>query len=519
MIDLALATGIRGLKLTDLARRPDFTAGPFTISPARRIVHGPAGEAHLEPLIMHVFLLLLDAQGEVVTRTELFDQCWGGVMVGDASLNRLIARVRKIAARTGPGLFAVETIPRTGYRLTGAILDDAPALATSEPTMSRRGAVGASLAVAAAAVGSTALWRARWPGSNPRFDALMERGRTALRLDQAGADHAFRQAAAIEPGNATAWGLLAYALSSTAGNGPAELTGPAANAAEQAARRALAINAAEPNALLALANAQSSMLDWLAREIEYRRILAIDPDNTLAMRALGQLLHGVGRCRDALAVANRAIAIEPLAADHQARKAMRLWVLGRTADADRVIDRALDLWPTHRIVRLFRLMIYAYTGRAHAALALVDDERTQPILLDPTAAAIWRQSLEALDQPTPATVERARAALMKGAQSRTAAASWAIVTLSALGQLDDAFAVADGFLLGRGPIIVRSRQQGSGLPLNSAGWRNTYGLFIPPTRALRLDPRFTPLADGLGLTDYWNRRAIKPDAFLFAGKP
>ena len=56
------------LKLTDLAQRPDFTAGPLVISPSRRLVRGPTGEAHLEPLIMHVFLLLLDARGEVVTR-------------------------------------------------------------------------------------------------------------------------------------------------------------------------------------------------------------------------------------------------------------------------------------------------------------------------------------------------------------------------------------------------------------------------------------------------------------------
>jgi hypothetical protein len=32
---------------------------------------------------------------------------------------------------------------------------------------------------------------------------------------------------------------------------------------------------------------------------------------------------------------------------------------------------------------------------------------------------------------------------------------------------------------------------------------------------MRLDPRFKPLADGLGLTEYWRRRGLGPDAFLF----
>jgi len=37
----------------------------------------------------------------------------------------------------------------------------------------------------------------------------------------------------------------------------------------------------------------------------------------------------------------------------------------------------------------------------------------------------------------------------------------------------------------------------------------------PTPPAMRLDPRFKALSDGLGLTDYWRRRGIGPDAFLF----
>jgi tetratricopeptide (TPR) repeat protein len=260
------------------------------------------------------------------------------------------------------------------------------------------------------------------------------------------------------------------------------------------------------------------MLDLVAREDRYRQVLAIDPRHTLAMRALGQLLHGVGRCRDALAISERAVAIEPLAPDHQLRRALRLWVLGDIAAADRVVDRALELWPSHRLVRLARLMIYAFTGRAHAALALVNDERTRPILLTPALASLWRTSLTALDNPSRANVATARDAFVAGATT-TAAASWALVTLSALGQLDTAFEIARGFLLGQGPMIVRSRPEASGPRVNSPSWRNTFGLFIPPTHAMRVDPRFSALADGLGLTDYWRRRGIGPDRFLFAAKP
>jgi TolB-like protein len=114
------------LKLRDLAVRSDFRIGSMSVSPSRRLVEGPAGAASLEPLIMQVFLRLIDSEGRVVTRDELFDECWGGAPVGDDSLNRVIAGVRRIATEVGPGLFEIETIPRTGYRLTGATAGGEP---------------------------------------------------------------------------------------------------------------------------------------------------------------------------------------------------------------------------------------------------------------------------------------------------------------------------------------------------------------------------------------------------------
>lgn len=105
------------LKLATLAGREDFSFGPLRVSPALRLISGPAGQLHVEPLTMHVFLLLVDARGQVVTRERLYDECWGGADVGDHSLNRVITMVRRIAATAAPGAFRIESVPRTGYRL------------------------------------------------------------------------------------------------------------------------------------------------------------------------------------------------------------------------------------------------------------------------------------------------------------------------------------------------------------------------------------------------------------------
>jgi len=468
---------------------------------------------------MQVLLLLVDAGGKVVTRNELFDQVWGGVMVGDDSLNRAVAKVRKTLDEVGSGLFEIETIPRTGYRLTGEILGHLDPNRRDEAnggearSISRRRLIVAGMAASTAVAAGGLWWRASRPRSDPRFEALMQRGEDALRLDEPAAKY-FKDAVAIEPNNAGAWGLLSYALAS-AETYPQFARGGAAGAAEAAANRALAINPNEPNALLTMTAVQSSLLDWILREDRYLAILAIDPDNTLVMRNLGLTLAGVGRCRESLAVRERAIAIEPLCPDHQVRKAGLLWWLGRVGDADRVIDRAMELWPAHRLARLMRLMIYAFTGRARAALAMVEDEATHPIFFGPGAAPVWRASLVALETPTASMIAAARQANIDGSKGSPQIAAWAILTLSALGELDAAFEVANGFLLDRGSIIVRPRPETTGPRVNGLGWRNTFGLFTPPTRAMRLDPRFKPLADGLGLTDYWRRRGIGPDAFLF----
>jgi DNA-binding winged helix-turn-helix (wHTH) protein/tetratricopeptide (TPR) repeat protein len=509
------------LKLKDLASRADFQVDSLAVSPARRLLEGAGGEAHLEPLIMQVLLLLLDGRGRVVTRDELFDQCWGGVMVGDDSLNQAVAKVRRNLEKTAPGMFEIETIPRTGYRLTvtesSALepLDQKPSRASLQPAgraLRRRSLIVAG-AAAAVVGGAGLLWVA--PPTDPRFDVLMQHGETALRLDQPGGEKYFEQAVAIEPRNASAWGLLAYALGSGRDMGPSVVASPTALAAERAARAALEIDPNEPNALLTMTIVQSGTLDWFAREEEYRRILAIAPNNTLAMRWLRLLLHGVGRCNEALALAERALAIEPLCPDHQLRKGLQLWIHGRVPEADQTIDRAMELWPTHPLVRMARLMTYAFTGRPRAALSIVEEEERKPIFLSAAAAFVWRASLRALDAPTPSAIAAAREANIEGAKATPAIAAWGIVLLSALGELDAAFDLANGFLLARGALIVRPRADVRVPVVSNWAWRNTHGLFTPPTKAMRLDPRFKPLADGLGLTGYWRGRGIGPDPFLF----
>ena len=115
-----------------LARRPDFQLGSAIVRPSMRTVEGPGGSVTTEPRVMQVLLAFADAGGAVLTRDDLLRTCWKGMFVGDDSINRAIAEVRRIARETGAG-FGIETIPRIGYRLTGGAAASTRPLAEPEP--------------------------------------------------------------------------------------------------------------------------------------------------------------------------------------------------------------------------------------------------------------------------------------------------------------------------------------------------------------------------------------------------
>ena len=302
------------LKLADLAARPDFRVGPLLVSPSRRLVEGPGGQANLEPRVMQVFVLLLDADGKVVTRNQLFDQVWGGVMVGDDSLNRTVGAIRKLAAEIAGGSFEIETIPRTGYRLAGDIADF-PGPREDERfggRISRRRLIAGSGAAAIVAGGG--LWWAERRRREASFDRLLDQ--IGERFNNTDFDEDTRKlterAVTRRPDSARAWGYLAGIRSVAAQTAPAGIETATVQKAVEAAEKALALDPNEPNALLAMFQLKGSTLDWLARDRTLRHIIALDPRNVLALTELVALLQAAGLNRESWTWNERALAIVPL---------------------------------------------------------------------------------------------------------------------------------------------------------------------------------------------------------------
>lgn len=104
-----------GCEEINLARAADFAVGRVQVQPSRRQLVLDGEYRILEPRVMQVLVALAQHHGDVVSRDQLAETCWGGRIVGEDALNRCIAKIRQLGSESGA--FAIETIPRVGYRL------------------------------------------------------------------------------------------------------------------------------------------------------------------------------------------------------------------------------------------------------------------------------------------------------------------------------------------------------------------------------------------------------------------
>lgn len=488
--------------LPPLARREDFHLGEALVRPSLRTVEGPLSSANCEPRVMQVLVVLADARGQVLSREDLLKLCWNGLVVGDDAINRAIAEVRRIAVATGAG-FKVETVPRVGYRLGCIEWDDR---ATSDAAHSRPFAVdrralliGAGAAITLGVGGWTVVVHRR---ESAAVDHLVERGRVLQGSGRPNGDREaaalFRKAIAGDQGRADAWGWLAVVLDDP-------------DRAREAAQRALAIDPKEPNARSVMAYQRRDLDSWTRWEDELLEVLADAPDCAVALDHLTLFYQGMGRCLDSWSTNERAVSQEPFNPVPQQRRALKHWIFGRLTSADKVADRALQLWPHHAGAWNARMVIYAFTDRAPAALALLDDAASRPANLRPPSVASWRAALNAIDSRSPGDIATALDVCTAQASLAPGLAANAIMFFSYLGELDAAYRVAEGLFDARGPIVQRTRGGGIKDLYSGSSWGRTQFLFIPATASFRSDQRFPDLCRRMGHMDYWRRRGVWPD--------
>jgi TolB-like protein/Flp pilus assembly protein TadD len=210
-------------------------------------------------------------------------------------------------------------------------------------------------------------------GNLEAYNALLQgrfyfaRGRDA---DDHKAIEFFTQATRLDPRYALAWSELAYAWTLHSGD---FLEGAAAQEAyakaREAADRALAL---APD-LAAAHNARGDLLqlvdfDWRGAEAQYRRALELAPNDAQVKLNLGSALATYGEMDQAIELTRQALVTEPLRAG--AYKALATYFLGlqRLDEAERAINKAVELQPASEPFRSWLTIIETQRGNAPAAL-------------------------------------------------------------------------------------------------------------------------------------------------------
>lgn len=156
-------------------------------------------------------------------------------------------------------------------------------------------------------------------------------------------------------------------------------------------------------------------------------------------------------------------------------------------------------------------MILAFTGRAGAAAAMLQDPVAPPANTQAAHLAQWLPTFDAFDHPSRARIAKAKEANLSAAQLNPGQATYAAMILSQLGEIDAAFDVINALLLSEGPLVSNRPIVPNSFVANSPSGCRTQWLFMPPLAAVRADARFEALCDAVGLTRYWRQRGSGPD--------
>lgn len=134
---------------------------------------------HIEPRALELLGCLLRNRGHLVTKRELLDSVWQGAFVGDNSLARAVARVRKVLGDDAHEPRYIETVHTHGYRFVGEVREtegmassaEAAPVPVGQPSVRTQptasGGRGRMVVVVALVVLVGAIWVMTRSGSEP----------------------------------------------------------------------------------------------------------------------------------------------------------------------------------------------------------------------------------------------------------------------------------------------------------------------------------------------------------------
>lgn len=369
--------------------------GPWLAERASGELSGPAGTQRLEPKVMDLLCVLAAHKGQVLSREDLMQALWPGVVVGDDSLARTVSKLRQALGDDARSPTYVETIAKRGYRLIGDVHAD-PVPASPVPEAARQPlaaalpgawlAVVASLFVVAISLGVVLLrddgedGGAATASSVPDNRQLLSRADDLYfrfsRADNEAALELYQRVLGLDPDNPDAMAGLANALAQRSIRWP---NGSAPDAPEYT-RLADALAAGH----LSREPSRSQLLR--ARQLAETAV-ARAPESAAAHKALGLVASAQGELETGLAAHLRAVERDPDAWGAMINIADVLDQLGRPDQALPWFERAFETMAKDYAANP------AKVGAWHAAAGVLVAQRHQARGDAGTAEAWYRRVL------------------------------------------------------------------------------------------------------------------------------
>ena len=305
---------------------------------------------------------------------------------------------------------------------------------------------------------------------------LMSR-RTAANIRNA--IRCFERAIELNPGHAASYAALSAAYA-VLPNYTLAVPADAAAKAKASALKALAIDAALPEAHAALGLALDGELDVKGAERELRKAIELAPSYAPAYHWLGLRLARRGRFDEAIAALKTAQILDPISAVQHGALGNVYQVAGQTDLALAEYEVELALGEDNAVLRGYRTMVYLEQGRLD--LARIDLERAQELAgsFSPELELDFAHLHEAMGED--GMLETSLGRVLEHAQ-REAVSPYVLALFHfALGRDDEGFALLERAYVERDDNLTMMKVD-------------------PRLGSARSDPRYASLIRRLGLAD------------------
>ncbi len=122
-------------------QRHCFEFAGFRLYPHERLLTNGGSRVALTPRVLDLLIILVEHEGEVVSKEELLNLMWGDSFVEEGNISRAISTLRKNLGTQANGGDLIETMPKLGYRFIAPVNEffhDQAALASIKKVEGRK---------------------------------------------------------------------------------------------------------------------------------------------------------------------------------------------------------------------------------------------------------------------------------------------------------------------------------------------------------------------------------------------